>query len=430
MVRNIATTIAGNAFPAFAALASAPILAQSLGVEGRGALAAATAPFALATIAATLGVPESVTYAIARTSGVAARVTRRGLGIVVLAGLVSTTAAIALAGRLAASDDAIEALIVIASLAIVPALCVGVLRAAASGFHLWELVARERIASSLIKLVGVAALAVVGHLTPLTATLVTVAAAVLSGVMYLPLRRVMLAGRPRPEDAAGRARLLNYGARIWVGSLSGILLARVDQLLMTPLSSAYELGLYVVAVNVSEVPLVINAAVRDVSFAADASDRASARLGASARISSAASALVGLAVGLTLPWWLPIVFGRDFSGAVLVAEIMILAVVLGTPGSIAGAGLSARGRPGLRSVALVVACLVNVVLLVALVPATGAVGAALATLAGNLVSSNLNIYFMRRFEGMRMAEFYGVRARDLRAVVAFVEGRVRHAGAR
>ena len=44
----------------------------------------------------------------------------------------------------------------------------------------------------------------------------------------------------------------------------------------------------------------------------------------------------GLFVGLTMLWWLPILFGEDFSPSIPVAAVIIIAVVLGTPGSIAG----------------------------------------------------------------------------------------------
>ena len=51
---------------------------------------------------------------------------------------------------------------------------------------------------------------------------------------------------------------------------------------------------------------------------------------------------------------------------VVVTLILIMAIVLGNPGSVAGAGLSARGRPGLRSLSLGIAAAANVVAIVVL----------------------------------------------------------------
>ncbi|MBN9618746.1 MAG: polysaccharide biosynthesis C-terminal domain-containing protein, partial [Actinobacteria bacterium] len=83
------------------------------------------------------------------------------------------------------------------------------------------------------------------------------------------------------------------------------------------------------------------------------------------------------------------------------------------------AGLSARGRPGLRSAALVIACPINVGLVFLLVPHQGAMGAAIATLAGALVASNLVIYFTWRHFQVSPLDFYGLRRSDVAAMIRF-----------
>jgi O-antigen/teichoic acid export membrane protein len=215
--------------------------------------------------------------------------------------------------------------------------------------------------------------------------------------------------------------LLNYGVRIWVGSLSGILLSRLDQVLMTPFAGTYQLGLYVVAVSVSELPLIINQAVRDVTFVTDAADSVDARLSSSARISTFLCATAALFLGVTMLWWIPFLFGDGFRPSIPVAAVLLAAVVLGTPGSIAGSGLSARGRPGLRSISLLVACLVNIAMLILLAPTLGAMGAALATLVGNVLSSNLNLVFLYRTFGINPLQFYGLRRHDFTTLARFIK---------
>ncbi len=215
--------------------------------------------------------------------------------------------------------------------------------------------------------------------------------------------------------------MFNFGLRVWVGSLSGTILNRLDQTLMTTLADSYQLGLYAIGVIVAQIPLVINSAVRDVTYSADAADDINERLGLSARISSSACAVVGLVTGLTMIWWLPLLFGPEFRPAIKITAVLIVAVVLGTPGSIAGAGLAARGRPGLRSSSLVVASIVNVVLIFALVPSFGAMGAAFATLVANLLSSNGNIVLLWRVFGVNPLDVYGLRRNDIKAVRGFIE---------
>jgi hypothetical protein len=46
-------------------------------------------------------------------------------------------------------------------------------------------------------------------------------------------------------------------------------------------------------------------------------------------------------------------------------------------------------------------------------------GAALATLVGNLISSNLNLVFLSRAFGINPLGFYGLRRTDLRTIQRF-----------
>lgn len=418
---NMLATIVGNFFPPVALLVSAPILTHALGVAGRGQLAGATAPLMLVTTAATFGVPQALTYVVARNPAVLRRASRSALWLIAGLGAAATLAVVLGAHWLSAGNTTIAKLITVASFAIVPSLLLAVLRGAASGLHLWRKVAFEQVLSSTARLVALVPLLVVHQLTPLSATIVTACTPLVGALSYRHLQHGATSAHAQGgAEVVPLSFLVNYGLRIWVGAVSGILLSRLDQTIMVPLANEYQLGLYAVAVTVSTIPLVINSAVRDVTFSADASQNMDSRLSASARISSSASAGLGLFVGVTMIWWLPWLFGRDFRPAVGVAAVLIIAVVLGTPGSIAGAGLSARGRPGLRSTSLVIACLINVVVLLSLVPRYGAMGAAYATLVGNLIAANLNIILLWRIYGISPREFYGLRASDIRLIQRFL----------
>jgi O-antigen/teichoic acid export membrane protein len=422
MARSMSISFVGNLFPPLAALASGPILAQALGVEGRGAVAAATAPLGLAITLMTFGVPESVTYLVARRPGLVRVAARHASWIIVLAGIVAMAAVLGARSWLSAGDVEIQQLMVISSLSVIPNLLLGVVRGIASGMQQWKLVAWERALSSGLRLVAMVPLWLTGHLTPVTATILFAAMPVTGALAYLRLSRRLAPATRDVDGEASTRSLTGYGMRLWIGSISGVLLHRVDQTLMTPLNSAYQLGLYVVAVNVSELPLIIHRAVRDVTFVTDAHESDDARLATAARISTAVCAVAAAGLGLTMVWWLPFLFGPSFGGSVPVAAVLLIAVVLGTPGSIAGTGLSARGRPGLRSISLAVACLVNVALLVAFVPRWGAMGAAWATFAGYLMSSAANLYFLRRLFGIQPWMFFGLRRSDVVVVRRFASG--------
>jgi Na+-driven multidrug efflux pump len=71
----------------------------------------------------------------------------------------------------------------------------------------------------------------------------------------------------------------------------------------------------------------------------------------------------------------------------------------------------------------VVACVINLLLIFALVPAHGAMGAALATLFGNASAGALAALFLRRSFGLAVKPFYGLHRGDL-ALILGVSRRV------
>jgi O-antigen/teichoic acid export membrane protein len=288
-----------------------------------------------------------------------------------------------------------------------------ILRACAAGLQRWRLVAVEQALTALLRLGGIAGLALAGRLTPLSAVVVIAAAPVFGGLAYLPLRWHHRHTREPERVEASTRHIVSYGSRIWIGSWTGVLLARLDQTIMTPLAGTYQLGLYAVAASVGDAALILNSAMRDVTFTSDAARQDDRRLCASARISGFLSIAVALVLAAMVPIGLPLVFGPDFAPATPVAFWMLAAVAVTSPGSIAGAGLGARGHPGLRSVSLLLACAGNVALLLLLVPVLGATGAALATLAGNLIASQLNIAFLSRRSAIPARQFYGLRRSDI-----------------
>ncbi|NLF05713.1 MAG: oligosaccharide flippase family protein [Actinomycetales bacterium] len=417
LTRNVSLTAAGYLLPMLAALATAPILARQLGVVDRGHLAAATAPLLLISGALTLGIPESLTYAVARGTGRPRAVLRRAALILAGAGLVGGGILVLGAGTLASDAEPVRRIITFSAAVAIPALWVGGLRGAASGLHLWPRVTLERTISAAVRLFGVVGLAVSGTLDLNSAAVVLLAAPVLGGFSYLGL------GKRLDEHAvpdASPAPLLGFGMRMWIGSLSGILLLRLDQAILAPLSSAVELGYYTLAVSIAEVPLLLTAAARNVLFAADSSEPDAQRLATTARLVTAICAVGAVGIAAILPWGLPLLFGEEFGPSLPVTLVLLVAMLAGTPGSLAGAGLSSRGRPGLRSTSLVIACVVNVALLVLLAPRWGAMGAAAATLVGSIVSANLNILWLHRYFGVRPRDFHGLRRADLDAVRTIV----------
>ncbi|MBT1675096.1 lipopolysaccharide biosynthesis protein [Curtobacterium aurantiacum] len=416
--------VVGNVFPPAATFVMAPFLAHSLGVDGRGELAAVTAPFLLALSIGTFGIPDAVTQTIA--SG--RRVARSGwwLAWLLLAvGGIAALAAVTVAAPLIVGTDAADltALVTVATAATAPALFVALLRGRAAGRHAWGFVTAERVTAASVKIVGTLVLAGFDRLDLPSAVAIIAFSPVVGGVVYLFMPRAT-----PPADAAAvvHARsMLGFSLRSWLGSAAGVLLVRLDQLLVLPLASAEQLGLYAVAVNVAEVPVIVTNAIREVMLSNDAADADDVRVPRVARSAAVLAVAIALPLGCSAPFWVPFVFGEAFAAAVPVMAISIVAVVIGVPGSIAGSTLTARGRPELRSMSITIGCVANVVALVVLVPVLGAVGAATAALVGNLLSSNGSVRWAARLTGARMRDFYAVRPADARRVGALAVRLVR-----
>jgi O-antigen/teichoic acid export membrane protein len=419
----LVTTGLANLANPLSAILVAPVLAQALGVDGRGAVAAATVPVALAATVAMLGLPEAATHAIAGRRDRPGQALRR-VGMMLLgSGAIATVAVILAAPVVADGKEGLTRLIVASAATIIPALLVGALRGGATGMHAWRLVNAEKYAGAAIRLILIPLFAATGILDRATAVAIIAGSPVVAGLVYLRLPRYSSEHNSSDESATPQGAwsdLAHYGMRLWIGTLSGVILSRLDQVLMNPLSSVRELGLYVVAVNVADVALVLHNGVRDVVFASESKQADRSRVLMAARLSGATAWLAALALGATMPFWLTKVFGDAFAPAIAPALILLAAGALGVPGSIAGAMLSAAGRPGLRSASMAVAAVVNVALIFVTVPMWGALGAAVATVAGNLVASNVNLLILRRLEAVPIRNFYSLRRHDLATATGYL----------
>ena len=110
-----------------------------------------------------------------------------------------------------------------------------------------------------------------------------------------------------------------FGARAWLGTLSLVLNARIDQVLMGFLATEAALGIYAVAVNVSEVLLYLPAIVGAVllpTIAGGAPERTTSTTLAAARQLLLFTGLSIVVAAVLAPPLIPLVFGQPYAGAV------------------------------------------------------------------------------------------------------------------
>jgi len=413
---HAAINLIGGVFPPAASFASGPILAHALSVEGRGELAAATMPLILVATIATLGLPEAVTYFMAQDRSRTTALLKRGALLLLIPAGVATALMIVMSSWVSGGNPTVHRLIVMSSALVAPSLLLSIVRATAAAHNRWGAITVERIVTAASKLISLIVLFTIGQLNLVNATVVVIASTLTGALVYIPLMTIPSSG-PLAANVTN-SKLLRYSSSVWLGAISGMFLLRIDQILLLPLAGAFQLGIYAVAASVSELPVVVNSAIRDTAFT-HISDQSitSDTIGELSRVSTILVMALCIPIGAVSPFVIPLLFGSDFSGAVPVLLILLLATGLANPGSIAGVGLSASGFPHLRSLSLVGACIVNIPMLILLVPSLGAIGAAIAALLGYLTASNICIALAVFRHDAKFGDYYRFRSSDFRKVV-------------
>nr|WP_255479934.1 oligosaccharide flippase family protein [Quadrisphaera sp. RL12-1S] len=375
---------------------TAPVLARALGVEGRGEVATAMAPAALVAAVATLGLPEALTYHLARRPDQTRRALVPAALVSLLLGAVCWGLSWGFASVLTKGDAQLIPIMLVGTALALPQMLVGLLRGAAVGLQMWGAVAADRALSSLLRLVVLLALALAGALDVRVAVIAMSVIPVVTGLVYW---RVLLRRPPAASGAAGGAAspppssssitrdVLSFGSSTWLGAVASMATGRVAQLMTTPLSDATQLGLLVVAITISDVLFILITAVRDTLFGVNARFDDREQLMAISRSALLVGAVGALVLGATVPLWIGPVFGEQFAPATEPTWWLLVAAVTNIPGLMAGAGLGAWGRPGLRSASFVVALVVLVGAFFLLVPSMGAVGAGIAAIASGTAMS-------------------------------------------
>lgn len=162
--------------------------------------------------------------------------------------------------------------------------------------------------------------------------------------------------------------------------------AQLDQLVLSQTVAAADLGRYAIAVTLTSVPLPLVAAVGNVAFPHLAAQRvttdATRRLQNRAMAASAGiAATVLLPLAISAYWLVPFVFGESYRASVPMIWILAPGSVFLACGQVTGDLLRGRNHPTIVAWAQGLAAVFTVGLLIALLPAVGVYGAAIASTA-------------------------------------------------
>jgi len=402
MMKPLAKMAAGNVVGPLTAIVVSPILARNLGVDGRGVYAALTMPILMLGIVGTLGVQDGLAYGIAQR-GLSTRNAFRYLWSTLPTASAATMAAAGGIGFLLFHNEPGGVLksFLILTLALPLQIAYNMAIGVATGAADVKGVNGARIAPAVVRASVVVPLCLATTVSPLTAAAVLIlSASVGLGWIRIRCRRGVSVESGSASDFP-RASMLKFSMTAFPGVLASVSTARLDQVIGLPLIGARQLGLYAVAVSIAEFPMVLGTAARSALLGMRADSVVGVEGQQLIRRVTGTVAIAAALMGLATWRLVTVVFGRDFTGVVLPALILLGATVVYTVASCLSAALLALGDPSGQSRALLVGAAASVASLVAL-RSFGATGASLASAFGYLVTAVMCFMVLRKDHGFSL----------------------------
>jgi O-antigen/teichoic acid export membrane protein len=383
---------------------SALMLARVLGPAGRGSIAFITVTALVTARVAKIGLGQSTSVLAAQRPDARAALLSNLLGFSLVTGLVAGGL---LAGGLYLSD-AQPAGLTDTQLAILMA---GIVAASLVDDNFLIGCGRLRHAAAISASGGwlyAGALAIALVTVDLTVDSAAIAwvGAHLTWATVLAIVGLRTAGF-RPPSLRLLAESVRFGARAWLGGVSLLLNARLDQILVGVIASEVALGFYAVAVNGAEILLFLPTAIATSLLPAVAREQQMTSAERTLRTFRSASllSLGSIIVAAGLGWLLiPVVFGSEFQDAVEPFMWLLPGALGYTALSIFSNSLLASRAPGLSSFGSAAALAAGLALDIALIPSFGASGAAAAASAAFLAGGAVAAVLYRRTTGFGWRE--------------------------
>lgn len=397
---GVPTLTVGNAGAVATRLLTSIVVAQILGPAGRGAVALVTVLDEVSTAVFTAGIPAAAGYHAKLGLDSDRALINAGLRAGALL-LPLTTAVALLVGvlGLGSLEPAARWLTVLliawSGLVNLPGLtAANILQAHRELRRL----AFYRISFNSVTLIIVVFLAVLGGLS-----VTWVAAAFVLGRVVTGAYGLAVTAWPSVRPHAELGPLFRYGLKALPGTVATLLNAKLDQLIIAPMVSFGDLGLYAVAAGTSFAPAVVPMSMATAAFATVNKDAHRGRRASAAtaiRRGILVSALVAAGLALVTPVLVPLIYGSAFTGAVGPTIILLGGSVAWGGQLVAAQCANALGRPAYSSVGEVAGVSVTIVGLVIFVPLYGITGAAVVSVAAYVTRLVVTLGLLRR-EGVR-----------------------------
>lgn len=383
-------------------LVTSVLVSRLLGPAGRGVYAVAAAIGAIGVQFCNLGVHSSNTYYVARDRSLLPEL----LGNTLAVGLVGASVGAALVWLLFAARPALAPLhgpLLLLGLIWVP---IGLTYMLMQNLLLGlQAVRAYNVIELSAKAMTVALLGLVVWIQPVTPEKVffaTLLGAAVAAVLAYGRLRPLLAAPLRLSLPLFRSSF-SYGFRAYAAALFGFLLLRVDLLMVQYMQGPEQAGYYSISASMADLVYMFPAVVAAILFprltALDDGRLRWRRAQQATLVVGAATLGLALLAALLARPAVQLLYGREFLPAVPSFLILAAAMVFYGANNIISQYLASVGFPWFAVGVWALACLVNVVLNLFLIPARGISGAAFASLIGySLVLILQYAYVLRRLQ--------------------------------
>ena len=400
MKKNITIIFLANAFTLLSGVITSLLTAWALGPEGRGDLAVVVLWPNVMALLVGMGLPQAHRYYLAREPSTFSMLFSNAILFAIVMGAIAYGVGELIVPRLVGvRSPEVMWLVRIYLLNIPMALLYDLMVGFLEGAREFRCAALSRVIFFGIQSVAYFVLWLTGHLTLKSAAFTMIAAqaantlTALIGVLYVL--------RPRWQPSWSEWKMaLNYGMRYHPGVVTAFTTLRLDQLMLGAMASSAEIGLYFIAVRLSEITTVLASSVADVLMPEVAASRQIEKsvqlLTKSLRQTIYVYILVLIPLMLSAPYILHLAYGAEFLAATGTLRLLLIASLIWGAGAIIISGLNGLGYPGLSTVARLASAIVTVFALLYWLPRRGIVGAAFSSLLGYSVMLIVALFWLMK----------------------------------
>lgn len=400
MKKNITIIFVANAFTLLSGVITSLLTAWALGPEGRGDLAVVVLWPNVVALLVGMGLPQAHRYYLARQPESISMLFSNALLFAAAMGVLAYALAELIVPRLVGVRSPEVMWLVRIYLFNIPlALLYDLMAGFLEGAREFKCAALSRVIFFGIQSVLYVTLWLTNHLTVKSAAYTMIAAQIVNTLTALI--GVIYVLRPRWQPSWTEWKMaMGYGLRYHPGVVTAFTTLRLDQLMLGGMASSVEIGLYFIAVRLSEITTVLASSVADVLMpevaASKQIEESVQLLTRSLRQTIYIYLLVLIPLLLGAPLILRIAYGADFLAATGTLRLLLIASLIWSAGAIVISGLNGLGYPGLSTLARLASAIVTVMALLYWLPKYGIVGAAFSSLLGYSVMLIVALFWLIR----------------------------------